>query len=62
MKTIKREDINRIKMSTNPPPEIVKANMCVISEGYVYQYVGIGWVHERQATMDDYFTIPEITD
>lgn len=50
---VDRKDINRIKMATNPPEAIVNADMKCISNGKVYCYVGIGWVEERVATVQD---------
>lgn len=43
-KSVNRRDINPIKMSTNPPEEIVNSGMRVINtDGFIYEYVGIGF-------------------
>lgn len=57
---IKHSDINPIKMSVNPPQCVVAADYCVIANGKVMQYVGIGWTELRAATQNDYDTIPQI--
>lgn len=59
---INRSEINPIKMCTNPLDQIVNAEMRVISNGDVYQYVGIGWIYLREANKEDFNKIPEITD
>jgi hypothetical protein len=50
---ISRASISVIKMSVNPPVEVVNAGNKCISNGKVYHYVGIYWVEEREATVDD---------
>lgn len=50
---VSRKDISPIKMATNPPKEIVNAGMRCISNKKLYSYVGIGWVEEREATVQD---------
>ena len=61
MKAISRSEIHPIKMSTNPPKEIVNCGYKVINtDGHVYEYVGIGWVKIREAVMDDYKEIPQL--
>lgn len=57
---IKFSDINAIKMSVNPPQCVVDADYCVICDGVVHQYVGIGWVVIREATRSDYKNIPQL--
>lgn len=47
-------------MSVNPPQCVVAADYCVISNGVVFQWVGIGWVEIRNATEQDYENIPQI--
>ncbi len=39
----------QIKMSVNPPQCIVDANFHIVLDGVVHQYVGIGWVPDRDA-------------
>ena len=63
MEKIPRNDINPIKMSVNPPQSVKDAGMCVINtDGIVYDYVGIGWVKNREATKEDYNNIPQLED
>ena len=50
---VNRKDISPIKMATNPPEAIVNAGMKCISNKKLYCYVGIGWVEEREATVQD---------
>jgi len=50
-------------MSTNPPDEIVNCGMRVINtNGFIYEYVGIGWIKTDKATKKDFQEIPELTD
>jgi hypothetical protein len=60
--SLKRNEINPIKMSTNPPEEVVNAGWRLISDSYVYSYVGRGWVKDREATREDYQKIPQLID
>jgi hypothetical protein len=62
MKSILRNEIHPIKMSTNPPEEIVNCGYKVINnkDGIIYQYVGIGWVAGEKATMEDHKNIPQL--
>jgi hypothetical protein len=62
MKSFKHEDISFLKMSTNPPKEIVNCGMKIInlSDNYIYEYVGIGWIKTDKATMIDYKNIPQL--
>lgn len=62
MKSISRNQIDPIKMSVNPPQEVVNAGYKVINnmDDHIYQYVGIGWVKERKAEMEDYKNIPQL--
>ena len=53
MYEVKRTEIGPIKMATNPPEVIVNAGMRCISNNKLYCYVGIGWVEEREATVQD---------
>lgn len=57
---LKRCDISMLKMSVNPPQCVVGADYCIIANGKVYHWVGIGWVEEREATQQDYENIPQI--
>ena len=57
---IKFSDIAVIKMSVNPPQCVVDADYCVICDGVVHQYVGIGWTVIRNATQRDYENIPQV--
>lgn len=59
---IKVSDLNAIRMSTNPPQELVNSEYRVIHKDQVKQWVGIGWVTERPATTEDYNNIPEVID
>lgn len=34
---------------------------CVIDDGHVFRYVGIGWVDEGEATEEDKKKYPEVT-
>lgn len=50
-------------MSTNPPSEIVNAGFKVINneDGFIYEYVGIGWVRsKKKATKEDFLKIPQL--
>ena len=60
MRSISRDEIHPVKMSTNPPKEVVHAGMRVIADGCIYVYVGIGWVRCNKATQKDYKEIPEL--
>lgn len=62
MKTVNIKDLNRIKMSVNPPKCVVESDYCVIHNGMVKQYVGIGWIEVAPATPKDYETIPQIVE
>ncbi len=63
MKTVQRKEINPIKMETNPPEVIINAGMKVINtDGFIYEYVGIGWVQLKKAIKKDYLEIPQLTD
>jgi len=63
MKTLKRNEIHPIKMATNPPQAVVNCGMKVInSNGYIYEYVGMGWVKLEKADRSDYKEIPELID
>lgn len=57
---IKHSEITMIKMSVNPPQCVIDADYCVIANGKVMQYVGIGWTEIRDATPSDYERIPQI--
>lgn len=57
---IRLSEISMIKMSVKPPQYVVDADYCVIKDGTVHQYVGIGWVEVRTATQDDYDNIPQV--
>ena len=46
MDKIKAKDLTSIKLSTNPPKEIVDAGYKVVHNGKVKCWVGIGWVVE----------------
>ncbi len=61
---VQRKNINAIHMAVNPPEVIVNADMRVINstDGYIYQYVRIGWVQERKAERKDYENIPQLID
>jgi hypothetical protein len=63
MKAISRKYINPIKMATNPPEEIVNSGYKVInSDGFIYEYVGIGWIKTSKAEKEDYQNIPQLVD
>ena len=50
-------------MATNPPKEVVNCGMRVINtDGFIYEYVGIGWKQCNKAERKDYLEIPQITD
>lgn len=59
---VKVSDLNDIRMSVNPPQEVVNSNYRVIHKNQVKHWVGIGWVTERTATPEDYSNIPEAID
>ena len=61
MKSLQRKEINPIKMSTNPPKAVVNSGYRVINtNGYIYEYVGIGWIQDRKAEQKDYLEIPQL--
>ena len=62
MKSFSSSEISPIKMATNPPKEIVNCGMRIInlSDKYIYEYVGIGWIKTEKATMEDYKGIPQL--
>jgi hypothetical protein len=62
MITVKLSELNKIRMSTNPPECVVKADCKVILNGMVKQYIGIGWIDIAPATPKDYETIPQVID
>jgi len=64
MRAIKRNEIDPIKMSTNPPKEIVNCGFKVINsaDNCIYDYVGIGWIKGRRAEREDYLNIPQLID
>jgi hypothetical protein len=63
MIAIRRNQINPIKMATSPPKEVVNCGIKVINtDGFIYDYVGIGWVKCIEATNKDYLEIPKLTD
>jgi len=63
MKKINRSEIHPVKMSTNPPKDIVSCEMKVINtDGFIYEYVGIGWIKTNKATKKDFQEIPELTE
>lgn len=49
-------------MSVNPPKSVVESDYCVIHNGMVKQYVGIGWIEVAPATPKDYETIPQVVE
>ena len=50
-------------MSTKPPEEIINAGMKVINtDGFIYEYIGIGWIKLSKAEMSDYSEIPQLID
>jgi hypothetical protein len=63
MKAISRKDIHPVKMATNPPQSIVNCGMKVINtDGFIYEYVGIGWRKDVVAIPKDFKEIPQLTD
>jgi len=61
MKNINRNEIRPVKMATNPPEEVVNAGMRVINtDGFIYEYVGIGWRQGKKAEQHDYLEIPQL--
>lgn len=60
---INRYATNPVAMSVNVPEVIRRANMKVINtDGYIYDYVGIGWVKGNKAEQKDYDQIPQLID
>lgn len=63
MKSVSRSEISPIKMSVNPPEVVTNAgNRVINTDGFIYEYVGIGWVKTQEAEMKDYLNIPQLTD
>ena len=61
MKKVNRKDLSPIKMTTNPPIQIVNAGFRVINtNGFIYEFVGIGWVKCEKAVVSDYLEIPQV--
>jgi len=60
MKSFSLSDVDRIKMVTNPPKEIVDCGFRVIFKKRVKSWVGFGWIDDRDATREDYKNIPEV--
>ena len=60
MRSISRAEISPIKMTNNPPEEIVNAGYKVINStnDHIYEFVGIGWIKCEKATREDYQNIP----
>lgn len=52
--------LTSLKMSTNPPKEVVDAGYSVIADGWVKTWVGRGWVSEHIALKRDYELFPEV--
>lgn len=62
MKKLTAKDLHPIKMATNPPESIVNSGMKVINtDGFIYEYVGIGWIKLGIAEHKDYKEIPQLT-
>ncbi len=59
---VKVSDLGAIKMSVNPPLEVINSGYRVIHEKQVKHWVGIGWVIEHPANPEDYNNIPEAID
>ena len=63
MKTLNRNEIHPVKMVVKVPDVIVNAGMRVInSDGFIYEYVGIGWIKLEKAEKKDYIEIPQLID
>lgn len=62
MKTIKKSELSKIKMSVNPPELVKKSGFRVIHNKKVLCWVGIGWVVENEATKSDFENIPVVID
>ena len=61
MKSISRNEIRPTKMAVDPPKEIVNCGMRVINtNGFIYEYVGIGWIKCKKAKQKDYLEIPQL--
>ncbi len=61
MKSLNRNEINPVKMATNPPEVVVNSGMRIInSDGYIYEYIGISWIKTNKANRIDFQNIPEL--
>lgn len=50
-------------MSVNSPEVVTNAGDRVINtDGYIYEYAGMGWVKTQVAEMKDYLNIPQLTN
>ena len=62
--SLKAKDISIIRMLTNPPQEIVKANYKIVSlkDGYVYQFntKRCFWEQKHHAVANDYLKLPQL--
>ena len=62
MKSFSIHEISLIKMSTAPPQEIVNCGMKIInlSDKYIYEWVGFGWIKTEKAEIHHYKEIPQL--
>jgi hypothetical protein len=56
--TVKRSELSSWKMAAGNEKTITQ----VIFEGRVRDWVGIGWIDMREATSEDFATMPVVVD
>lgn len=58
MKVVSNDDVSPIAMSTKPHQFIADANNKIIFQGFIYEWVGIGWVKCEKSSKKDLKYIP----
>lgn len=53
---VERHQLTNLRMTTGGEKRYTK----VVLAGYVQQWVGIGWVNERPATLEDFASLPVV--
>jgi len=61
-KSFTRNDISMLKMLSNPPEEIVNADMQIICDTHIWIFrgIGLGWGILRETKQEDYINIPQL--
>jgi phage/plasmid-associated DNA primase len=59
MKKVKRSELSNLRMIAGNEN---KYDLVIDENGNLKEWVGIGWIHIRHATEDDYKDYPELED